>query len=234
MYSLSDLIDGSIAGELQNLNIQTLDKSAITPNGLKQFIAVLNAGLTDLHKRFMLKKASVQLSLQEDVRLYTLTSLKAESKGYANPYIKDSVELPFTDNVMEVLAVYKGKDEIRLGAKGGIYLSTPQTLYLDFVPTEGTLLDVVYKATHARVPSDADLDTQVLIPPSHVQALYYYIGARIMTAQTTGLATIEGRAFHEGSHYMKLYEQECQRLSDLGIDAESNNVVSLFTQRGFI
>lgn len=231
---LQQVLDNCISGELQNINIMNLDKTEVNPYMLKQFITVLNAGLTDLHTRFMLKKEAVKVRTRSDVRLYNLIPRFAISQGNPDAYIMDLPEIPFKGNIIEILEVYKGKQKVAMNVKDGVYITTPQTIYLDGSITGGEELDIIYKANHVTVPSNAEMTTEILIPPSHLQALSYFIGARMMTPQTTGMAAIEGRAFHEGSHYMKLYEAECIRLVELGIDADSVNVISLFSQRGFI
>lgn len=229
---LQQVLDHCVSGELHNLNIMDLDRTNINPHMLKSFINALNSGLTDLHTRFLLKKEAVRIRTDVSIRMYGLT---LDLDGSSPDYVLDSPHLPFKGNIIEILNIYnKDRNPVKLNAKDGIYITTPQTIYLDGDIVGGVELDVVYKANHARILQDAPMTTEVLIPPSHLKALSYYIGARLMTPQTTGMAAIEGRSFHEGSHYMNLYEKECAHLVELGIDADAPNVVSLFTQRGFI
>lgn len=232
--NIQTILENSLAGELQNTNLQGLNKDGVSPEKLKQYIHILNAGLTDLHTRFFLKKEAVTLKLKSGVRAYTLSLQNAVSQGNPNAPIQDSEQLPFKDNVLEVLEAYRNGSRVGIGVAGGVYITTPQSIYVDGSIQDAEVLELVYKANHVSIPSTAPTTTEVVLPPSHLQALYYYIGARIMTPQTTGLAMIEGRAFHEGSYYMKQYEDECTRLALNGIDADSMDVVSLFHQRGFI
>lgn len=239
---LSEIFDHLTFGELAQVSLGGIDSTGIQAANYERMVAHVNMGLTALYKRFLLREGQLTLARQAGVSTYVLNSKYAVSaKGTKNTrYITDTADNPFEDDILKIERVLTA-DGMELGLNGeagrvamfqpgalgvsphrryqvpSVYTRSYNTLYIPGnVP--GDTFTVVYRASHPALeystgyfdPSRIEVD----LPPSHLEALLYYIASRIMNP--IGMT----EQFHEGNNYASKYEQECQRLelADLQID----------------
>lgn len=235
---LSYIFEALASGELAG--IQFAANGEITPDRWGFVTKNINMGLGELHKRFSLREETVKVQAVADRRAYKLHSGFAVSSGDPAAHVIDTVAEPFKDNVIEILKVFNNGTRIFLDRPGGIYTTTPQTIYIDGTVITDTLYEVVYKANHPTIeliemgvsldPADIEVD----LPMTHLQALLYYVASRIITPVATALNGIDGRGTHEGIQYRQLFEQECATLIMQGIDIDRLDEQDLFSKRGFV
>lgn len=96
-----------------------------------------------------------------------------------------------------------------------------------------TCLRVAYRAKHPKIDLEAALDCRsedydIELPDSHLQALLYYIGSRVMNP--IGMQN----EFHAGNSYFAKYEAECQRLEKDNYQIDNDGSVTTFEEGGFV
>lgn len=244
MLKLSDIFDQLAYGELSATGI--LSDGAITGEEINKVIAHINLGLTELHKRFVLKRKTLTLQTRPGQTRYVLLSRYAQSTGAVNPIILDSAE-PFQDDIIEVL---------RLTNSNGVELPfdgrNPSTDLMDwrevplvvqpayniirFVedPVAATY-EVSYQANHPRIAKVSDFlnfdasTVDVELPMTHLEALLCYIASRVITPIANNLGNPG-----EAMNYSARFEQLCKELEVQGLDVQSMAGEDRFTRKGFV
>ena len=107
---LNDLFNMLAYGELSNHHIASAGDGTLLEAKLPQIVHFANEALTRLYTKFVLKEKSCIVELQEGNTLYRL-SPEYSTTGFDNllvdaPYIRDTVDDPFLDDVLKVLAVH--------------------------------------------------------------------------------------------------------------------------------
>lgn len=235
---LSDVFDQLATGELSQLALVSVDE--INPTDYNRVINQVNMGLTELHKRFMLRRKTLKLQTLEDVLRYPLVSKQSVSGGAQLPYILDA-EDPFQDDIVEILAVLdpKGK-ELPLNthtATEDPYVITPAYNIVRFneEPPVGEYT-VVYKATHPKLAKVEDVETfdaskvDIELPMTHMEALLFYVASRVITPINGAM----NGAPSEGRDYAQRFENACQTLLYQGLDVEVSRESTRFSRNGFV
>lgn len=247
---LSDIFDQLAYGELSQQNIVANEE--VTPESMNRVIAHINMGLTELHKRFMLKRKTLTLKTLDDVTRYPLVAKHSETGGSTLPYILDAND-PFQEDIIEILLVKDsaGQELILNTTKAHAahmqyqpgdlayqkHVFTPAYNILRF--EDGIPVDtytVEYKANHPVIPKITDLLTfdaskvEVELPMSHLEALLFYIASRVITPMS---GAING-APQEGLSYAQRFEQACGELMLQGLDVEEHRESTRFSSKGFV
>ncbi|ENO7683826.1 hypothetical protein ACB506_003014 [Acinetobacter baumannii] len=239
---LSDIFDQLAYGELSQLAL-VID-GQIVPEDVNRIISQVNMGLTELHKRFMLKRKTLTLQTLDYVIRYPLLSKYAESKGAELPYILDKAD-PFLDDIIEILSVHdeNGRE---------LALNTHQAMKTDFsvpevfTPAYNILrfaddpaigkYTVTYKAGHPKLAKITDVESfdpskvDIELPMTHLEALLFYIASRVITPMN-GAANGSPQ---EGMNYAQRFEQACMLLLQQGLDVEESRESSRFVRNGFV
>ncbi|WP_038345661.1 hypothetical protein [Acinetobacter sp. A47] len=236
---LSDIFDQLAYGELSALAIAAGDE--IDTRQANKIIAHVNLGLTELHKRFLLKRKTLVLQTLADQSRYVLTRKYGASAGGENPYIMDE-EDPFQDDIIEVLRVTTPEGiEVNLGRNrnpvSGTQIIQPAYNILRFdtpVPA-GSRFIVEYQANHVKIPKVVDFESfdaskvDIDLPMTHLEALLYFIASRVITPIANNLGNPQ-----EGVSYSALFEKECQELAVQGLDVDLAVSNDRFYQHGFV
>jgi hypothetical protein len=214
-------------GELRNVMLGTgaLDTSAdgsMPAANQQRILPLIKGGLTELHKRFLLREVTDSITLTPGLADYALT--------------------PADDDVLKVERIYGTWDaleyEIPINEVGNplsIRTPTPTSLIvpIDTVKApwllETTTLSLIYRADHAFMAAIADNDlatTVITLPRSHLRALTLYVASQV--ANPVGFAG----DMHEGNNYAIKFEQEVAALKGQNFEIDSNYENNKLAMRG--
>jgi len=219
--TLKEIFQALTYGELSQVHIGGAEGQGITPANQNQILTHVNLGLTELHKRFLLKEGKAVLARPEGMNTFVLNKKYAVSNRESwepNKYILDSTESPFLNDVLKIERVYNDKGE-ELMLNAGEDLANPYHVNVR-TPNYNTIvvpdslksetLSVVYRANHPQIirednsfdPEEIEVD----LPFSHLEPLLYYVAMRVLNP--VGLSG----EFHDGNNYAMKFEQACALL----------------------
>ena len=225
--NLQQIFDLLSQGELSQISLG--GTNGIDESNWERVLNTVNLGLTELHKRFSLRREQVVLQMQEGQLRYTLDVKFApsnrESAGVTK-YLIDSAADPFIGRVLKIVKVFDAKGcELQLNQLGDAFdqahstVRTPSynTLILPtLLPVQA--LTIEYRGNHPLLVKEAGYfnlsEVVVELPDTHLTALLYFVASRLFNP--TGLSG--NTAFHEGNNYDAKFEAECERLGDKGYE----------------
>lgn len=218
---LSEIFNALTYGELSQVNIGGIEANGISAGNQGQILTHVNLGLTELHKRFLLKEGRITLLRQAGVTTYVLNKKYAVSNRESwEPvkYILDSMDRPFQDDLLKVERVYDvaGNELVLNGSDLSAnpdHVNVRTTSYNTLVIPEhlaGETVSIVYRANHPQIirednsfdPTEIEVD----LPYSHLEPLLYYVASRVLNPIGAG------GQFHEGNNYAAKFEQACMQL----------------------
>lgn len=245
---LKDIYDQLAYSELRHivLGSGTLDDDmGMTADSFTKLFPLVQLGLTDLHKKFLLREKEFFVELQLDQTNYDLTMNYAQSNRGARATVKyiDDLLDPFLDDFMRVEKIY--------GVRNGSRYTIPYNVRDDDTairsPRHGKLilpddpekaiwlketvkLRVIYRADHPKIESyqaAQPMQTEIYLPSTFLQALLYYIASRALSAQG---GTAE---FHEGNNYSMKYAGAVAELEGENYEATVDIEHDKLAGRGF-
>ena len=205
-------------GEFAQLSVGNPDgegEFGVTPETRHRLVSHINLGLTELHKRFLLREGRTQLFVVPGLRDYTMQA----------------------DDIHKIERVYAEGEELALNDLGNpdsLHTTGFRTLNIPMgvvVP----VLDVVYRADHptlsardaAQDPARVDVD----LPRTHLEALLYFVASRILNP----MGASGGRSeFHEGNNYAAKFEQACRVLESGGYQISQEAEKTKFQRNGWV
>ena len=193
------------SGELANLNLAE-DHVNIKPERQLGVLRAINAGLEDLHTRFLLKRNRVILDV-----------------------LPGALEITIDEpDFIEVIEIYHNGALL----SDNLYVKkTPNTIWLPYKLGMLDTVSVEYKARHKELTElDLSLDSEVDLPMSYLNALLYFVAARLHVASVQPMDNERG----EGMAYTRKFQEEIMLMSNQGIDADSLLVPDTFRSRGFV
>lgn len=209
---LQDIFDALLYGELSQLSLGETHPDNLTDPQQIKLVNHINLGLTALYTRFSLKQRRLTFPLQAPSDTYQLNLPdllkieKVETEGEVelslnNPNDKYSCITPTLNTLRVAQPVLEKSDEL------------PDELKTD-------ALVVTYRANHPRIDANSstyDPFTLLLeLPQSHLQALLYFVAARVHSP--LGVGQVEGFA---GVNWGGKYEAECLRLETEGVEVDA-------------
>ncbi len=239
-------------GVLKNLSMANGGDGTIIESEKKGILLHTNLGLNRLYSRFLLSEKFLTLQLQEGRTFYHLLKPFSISGHDPNvidvPYIIDSLNEPFLQDVIRILSVtdrWGCTTSLNdVGVCNSVFTPKPETLQVTDV-VDGAPLIVTYQAKHPvlcyfeggedneDVESNYDLNNEtaniILLPEILDEALFAYIGYSVYnginTAEAKGIA-----AEHKGT-----YEELCRMWIDRDLGNETISQTSVkFHQRGWV
>lgn len=241
--TLKQIFDLLSQGELSQIHLggtQGIDES-----NWEMVLGAVNLGLTELHKRFPLRREQVVLQMQEGQLRYTL-DVKHAVSNRENPtvtkYLIDSAANPFIGRVLKIYKVFDASGcELKLNRVGDAFdqahstVRTPSynTLILPtMLPVQA--LTVEYLGNHPLLVKEQGYfnleDVAVELPDTHLTALLYFVASRLFNP--TGLSG--NTAFHEGNNYEAKFEAECMRLENDGYENSEQEENSRLRRNGWV
>ena len=247
---LQEVFDQLTYGELSALSIGGGEAGVISPANYDRVLAHVNLGLTALYKRFPLKQGRFRIQLDTARTDYPLSSKyavssKTSKEPTANRFIKDTLAVPFKDDIHKVERVLGSTgweynlnmvdDKLSMLTPTATVLRVPQDILVppDDLPDDmrTSTLDVVYRANHpiiAPIGTDLEPDTVELeLPYSHLEALLLFVAARAHTA--VGMSD-QGNT---GNTYLQKYELECQEIENLGLRVDQASQTDRIRRNGW-
>ena len=241
--TLKQIFDLLSQGELSQIHLggtQGIDES-----NWERVLGAVNLGLTELHKRFPLRREQVVLQMQEGQLRYTL-DVKHAVSNRENPtvtkYLIDSAANPFIGRVLKIYKVFDASGcELKLNRVGDAFdqahstVRTPSynTLILPtMLPVQA--LTVEYLGNHPLLVKEQGYfnleDVAVELPDTHLTALLYFVASRLFNP-----AGLSGNtAFHEGNNYEAKFEAECMRLENDGYETAEHEENSRLRRNGWV
>jgi len=207
-------LTGSMDGAADGTNVETIHAKVLP---------LVKLGITELHKRFLLREVTITQALVSGQANYVLA--------------------PANDDLLKIMRVngtYLAKDyEIPLNELNNerAIRTIDKTL---IVPTnvvkapwllETTSLSVVYQADHALIPASlpwaSAAATTITLPRSHLWALCLYVASRVTNSMGFG------GEMHEGNNYAIKFEQEIMSLKGFNFEIDTDYENVKLTSRGF-
>lgn len=201
---LSYILNQLASGELSNLHLAE-DNQTIKETKLPIVIRRINAALNDLHTRFLISIAEVDVTPVDGK--YTVDA-------------EDFLEL--IDVYVEDTALIRGKE---------YSLLKPNVFKLKMnLGIEGPL-QVHYKTCLKELTlEDAKNDSEVALPIAYLNALLFFVAAKSFTSPVNQM---DGD-LNEGISYYRRYQEELQMLTAQGVDVEELEETNQFHSKGFI
>lgn len=242
---LSTIFQQLVHGEFSQLSFGS-GQGKLAPENYDAVLNHVNLGLSALYKRFAIKEGRLYLQLKEGQYVYPLKSDYAlTSKKNVEKFILDSKANPFMDDINKVEAIItEGEESLafnnpndRLSAHM-IDLTTIEfpRFYIDNqrdVPEKlrTRIAKVIYRAGYGPAiccPSHyAPEMVDVPLPDMYLEALLYFVAARVHNP--IGM----NQQFHQGNNYAAMYERECQKLEQFGLQMDSTILNDRFYRNGW-
>jgi hypothetical protein len=180
---LNDLFNMLAYGELSNHHMASAGDGTLALAKQPQIVHYANEALVRLYTKFILKEKDCVVELQEGITIYRLTpeysTTGFDSSVVDAPYIRDTVDAPFQDDVLKVLAVYSNHGGHRpLNDSNNCWsVNTPtvKTLQVNFART-AEVLAVSYQAKH---PTLDGTNQEIELPATLYGALTAFIAYKV-------------------------------------------------------
>jgi len=233
---LSELFDQLTYGELSQLEYSGADNQGLLIEDHKRIIPHINLALTELYKRFPLRKEEVIIHCQDHIQTYYLTYKYAATNKQSDvkyKYIHDSIFQPFNDNVLKIERVFnEDGQELHLNetdpyiiqtetlqqSRKAWSVNTPtyNSIQIPY-PMETNSLLVEYRADHEKIPKDNLYpdEIEIDIPSALLEALLQYIASRAYTS-------LGGDSAQEGNNFMTKFEASVIKVEQLGLVNSDN------------
>ena len=247
---LQEIFDQLSYGELSQVSIGGAPMGEITEDNYKRVLGHINLGLLALYRRFNLKEGQLLLRLIPGQLEYQIHSSFVEGNRKSRElvrYLTEDASDPFKDELLKIERVFTELDvELPLNLNGDVYsVKTPSSARL-WVPLsivnrdnslpEGLRTDtlrLVYRASHPMLVIPMGLfdptRIEIQLPESHLEALLYFISARVNT--TMGLDLIKGKL---GNELYGRYENECARLEQQNLQIDKGAFNTRLQRGGWV
>ena len=215
--TLEDVFDGLTYGELSQMHIGGAEDQGITAENRYRMISHITLGLSNLHKRFLLREKETTIVRVEGTTSYTL-------------------DIP---DLLRVLRIYdvEGNEMIMDDATcdEAIFMPSFNVLRVSEDVPAGDL-KVVYQADHPAIGAQEAVQdpslVPVLLPRTHLEPLLLFVASRIMNP--IGATSMGQSSFHEGNNYAQKYEQACKALEMEGYQVRNSPEKTRFERAGFV
>lgn len=233
---LSEFFDQLTYGEFAQLSIGGEPKGEISPSDYPRMISHVNAALTRLHTRFLIREDEVIIQQYDHITQYYLRPEYAQSNVASletYKYIIDSAESPFLDNVLRIERAYEedGEEIVLNQASDERSVFTPRydTIQIPHA-NSANAISVVYRGNHPKIDlATTDPSTvEIFIPPSFIEALGFYVASRMYAPMGT---TEQG---NESTSYYARYEAACQTLERYGMLNADNSANTKLEMNGWV
>lgn len=236
---LQEVFDQLASSELNNIYVVDQVTKTILPDKYATVTTAVNAALTQLHTRFLLRTGELTVELHPKQTVYPLQSrcmIGKDGIPTDTKFLHPSAD--FRDNLLKIQQVFDDKGQ-ELGINNhSDYFSVRESSYdtlvvpIDFFDKRDVkTLRVVYRQNHKMIPTCCDgIEPDcygLTLPRTHLMALCLYVAARMHVPIGLQDATYSGNSF------MALYEQECSRLEQSGMQMSYIAVSEGVLRKGF-
>lgn len=226
---LTEVYEQLAYGELRNTVLGTgaLDSSAdgSMPEAIHaKILPLVKMGITELHKRFLLREVTVAeplIALQANYTLAPTDDDLLKVHRIYGTYLTNKYEIPLNEVNNEL--------SIRTPTDKTIIVPTDNTKAPWLLETNS--LSIVYQADHVAIPAAMPWETvnitTISLPRTHLWALCLYIASRVTNSM--GFAG----EMHEGNNYAIKFEQEVASLKGFNYEIDTGHENTKLTDRGF-
>lgn len=234
--TLDDLFAELSYGELSNLALSNNGDGTIVDAKKPQLLHFTNEALIDLHTKFNLKEDSLMLRTVEGKTQYFLKSAYSTT-GFDElvadwPYIEDTVEKPFKEDVLKVLSVDSSNGYSRSVNNYedifSIYTPKPLEIQVPFF-TENEVLAVHYQALPDRVGLGEGMNQEFNLPLTLHSALKAYVAYKVYSTMNTA------ESMNASQMHLVNYAGLCAQAVDRdSLNLSVSNTNSKFRNNGWI
>lgn len=206
---LSTLFSQLETTELNQLSCVDSTTKKIKPDKYQAIVDVMNQGLVDLNTRFKFKIGKVEVPIDPAVGEYDLTKFDPQIRGRFMQLhdVKDERGVPLAVNTFTDRGV---------NFRSVLVMEVPDYLRR-VMPLR--LVTVQYRALPKKIGDCYDdIDPEMIevdLPVMYIWALCLYVASRLHTPVGLTDGTYRTNAF------LGLYNAECNRLEEIGLDLES-------------
>lgn len=232
---LQELYQNLSFGEFSNLAIGEEGAGTIPVQHQPKILAYTNQALVKLSSRFVILEREVAVNTDEAITVYPLRTKYAETDPTPvfRKYIADTVEDPFTGDVVKIRAVHNEVGE-RLAINDptdetSVYTPSFDTLQLNY-PQTGNTYFVTYQAKHPVLVPD-DLEQEIILPAPLYEALQAMIAHKVFVGMTGEEHS------RRAAELLARYEEICRMVEGKDLASDSMNEGSSddkFEARGWI
>lgn len=207
--NLTTIFNALTFGELRAHSIGGVKKGGIQPEDYLEIGQHIDFAMRALYTRFPIVQKELLIKSITGQTEYLLTSEFAEQTVPQDPnwYIVDTVEKPFTDDILRVDAVYdQAGYELPIGDINhtfSVYLPTYRSIQIPFAA--GGNYALIYRAKPVPV-NTGDLDEEILLPDTLLEPLLSYVAYRVSKARGGEAGITESRISKAE------YESQCQEI----------------------
>lgn len=221
---IQEVFDLLAQGEFSQLSIGGAEPGVINEASHARVVGHISLGLTALYRRFNLKENGVGFDIEPGAETYKLDVpdlLKVER------VVADSGhELTINDFGDSYTCFTPALNTLRLSPK--LQAQGPDTP--EHLKTKSLM--VYYRANHPKIIGSSGFliaeTKQIELPPSHLQALLYYVASRVHNP--VGMVN----EFHAGNTWYAKYEAECRGLENDGYKIQEFPCDTRFRDRGWV
>ena len=237
--TLADVYESLATGELTHVIMGSELDEDYSKVPKKHFVRLRNAvqlGLTDLHKRFLLREETISLDLSSGLSSYILTKEYAESNIKSSQpikYIKDAAA-PFESNLVKIARISTDLgDPVPLNLLDSDY--TVNLVRSDRISigkdVKANGLIITFHADHPQfnkyLADSSPMSVQVEIPTTFIYPLSLFVASRIINP--IGLS----EQFHEGNNYFSKYLSAIAEIQEQGLDIRQTSSNSRLEEDGW-
>lgn len=239
--NLADIFEQLAYGELSQSfsSEKELGGHGLRVDARRKVLAHVKMGLTELHKRFLLRERSLTLEMVKGKVGYILDREFATSNTEStapNKYLIDDPDEPFANEALFKIerVTDAAGEELTLNEVGNPDALRTPTYNKLVVPDDLKMqsLTVTYRAGHPPIDGtnveDAPETIEIALPGTHLEALLYYVAMR----HTNPLGT--AGEFHEGNNYAGKFEASVARLKQLNYETDKGGTNTRFHDNGFV
>lgn len=233
--TLEELLIDLSHGELSNLSMALSGAGGIEETQMPKAVLAINSALLRLYTRFSISTKEVLVEQVEGITRYELSSKYAESSYdpvlVKYPYIKDTPQEPFENDVIRVLEVYDSlwkklplNDQTR---RDSVFTPNPFTVQVPHV-MPGVALGIKYQAKHPPLSVET-LGSEISIPAALEEALRAFAGYSIFHSMNTAEAMLQA------DKLLIRFEGLCADVENQGLfNSNLSTTESLFEKRGWV
>lgn len=207
-------LTGAMDGSPDGTNVETIHAKVLP---------LVKLGITELHKRFLLREVTLTQALVADQADYTLATASDDLLKVVRiygTYLTKTFEIPINE-INNELSIRVADTSLIVPTDG---TKAPWLL-------ETTSLSIRYQADHVTIPASlawaSAASTNITLPRSHLWALCLYVASRVTNSMGFG------GEMHEGNNYAIKFEQEVASLKGFNFEVDTDYENVKLTNRGF-
>lgn len=230
---LADIYADLSFGPLAEMAIGMKGTGAIRTDDEDRLVFLINAGLDELHSRFLLHEKELRIRVIEGNTLYPLDPAYADTGTGDTKFIVDDEAQPFVFDVVRLLVAFDPEgEELPINDyedERSVFTPVQDVVQIpnELEAASGEVFSFLYQASHPKI-GVGDNDQLVRLPIPLYQALNDYVASRIFMSMNGQ----EHRA--RGAELMASFEAACALAVENNTVAVSlNTTTSKLENRGF-